>query len=111
MKLLRKITLALGFLGFFLWELVRSSLQVAHDVITPADRRRPAILCIPLDVKTEAEIALLANLVTLTPGTLALGLSDDGRNMLVHAMFAPDQNRLRQEIKEGYERRVKELLA
>jgi multicomponent Na+:H+ antiporter subunit E len=111
MKALRKIPLALGFLGFFTWELVRSSLQVAHDVVTPADRRRPAIICIDLDVTSDAEIALLANLVTLTPGTLALGLGEDRRTLLVHAMFAPDPPRLRQQIKEGYERRVKELLA
>lgn len=111
MKYLRKIPLAAGFLAFFAWELLRSCLQVAHDVVTPADRRQPAIVCIDLDVTSDAEIALLANLVTLTPGTLALGLAEDRSSLLVHAMFAPDPAKLRREIKEGYESRVRELLA
>lgn len=109
-RIVRKIPRALGFMVFFLAELVRSSLRVAHDVITPADRHEPAIVCIPLDVRSDAEIALLANLITLTPGTVALGLSEDRTTMLVHAMFAPDDAKLREEIKMGYERRVQELL-
>lgn len=109
-RILVRIPAALGFLGFFLRELVRSSLRVAHDVVTPADRHAPAIVCIPLDVRSDMEIALLANLVTLTPGTVALGLAQDRSTMLVHAMFAPDPEALREEIKTGYERRVRELL-
>ena len=111
MRILKKIPAILNFLGFFLVELVRSSLRVAHDVVTPADRRQPAIVCIPLDVRSDREIALLANLITLTPGTLALGLSDGRDAMLVHAMFAPDPDELRKEIKVGYERRIMELLS
>ena len=57
-----------------MFELVHSSLRVAHDVITPRDQGQPAIVCVPLDVTSDLEIALLASLVTLTPGTLALGL-------------------------------------
>jgi len=109
--ILGKITMGLDFLGFFLVELVRSTLRVAHDVVTPQDYRRPAIICIPLDVTSDFQIALLANLVTLTPGTMALGLSEDRRSLLVHAMFAPDVEVLRREIKQGYERRVLELLS
>ena len=72
MKLLTKLPAILGFLGFFIWELVRSSLKVAHDVVTPADRRQPAIVCIPLDIRSDAEIALLAN---LGPGTELLDVA------------------------------------
>ncbi len=110
-KALGKIPLAIGFAGFFAYELVISSLRVTYDLVTPADRRQPAIVCVPLDLRTDLEIAVLANLVTLTPGTLALGLSPDRRSMLVHAMFAPDDETLRREIKDGYERRVRELFS
>jgi multicomponent Na+:H+ antiporter subunit E len=109
-RVLFKLPAAVGFLIFFVAELVRSSLRVAHDVVTPADRHAPAIICVPLDVRSDLEIALLANLITLTPGTVALGLAQDRRTMLVHAMFAPDPAALRDEIKTGYERRVQELL-
>ncbi len=64
-----------------------------------------------IDIRSDLGIALLANIVTLTPGTLAMGLSADGRELLVHAMFAPDDEALRREIKDGYERRIMELLS
>lgn len=107
----RKLPVAISFTAFFVLELLRSSLRVAHDVVTPRAMHQPAIVCVPLDVRSDAEITLLANLVTLTPGTLALGLSGDRRCLYVHAMFAPDIERLRREIKEGYERRIQELLS
>ncbi len=108
---LKKIPTAAGFTVFFWRELVRSSFQVAYDVITPEDKRQPALVSVPLDIRSDLGIALLANIVTLTPGTLAMGLSADGRELLVHAMFAPDDDALRREIKDGYERRIMELLS
>jgi multicomponent Na+:H+ antiporter subunit E len=105
-----KLPQALSFAGFVAWELVLSSLRVAYDVITPAANRSPAIVCVPLDVTTDAEITLLANLITLTPGTITVGVSDDRRFMLVHAMFAESDEKLRHEIKHGFERRVRALL-
>ena len=62
-------------------------------------------------LRSDLGIALLANLVTLTPGTLAIGLTGDRSEMLVHAMFAADDDELRREIKDGYERRIMELLS
>ncbi|MGD8395313.1 MAG: Na+/H+ antiporter subunit E [Candidatus Eiseniibacteriota bacterium] len=108
---LRKVPAAIGFLGFLVGELVLSSMRIAIDVLTPGPNRHPALVVVPLDVDSDLEIALLANLVSLTPGTLALEVSRDRREMLIHAMFAPDHEALRREIKDGYERRVKELLA
>ncbi|MEL7089262.1 MAG: Na+/H+ antiporter subunit E, partial [Planctomycetota bacterium] len=81
-----------------------------YDVITPAANRSPAVIGIPLDATTDAEITLLANLITLTPGTLSLDLSEDRRTLYVHAMFADDPEAFCREIKEGFERRVLELL-
>ena len=111
MRLVGKIPAIVGFLVFFVRELVWSSLLVAWDVVTPQDKREPALVSVPLELRSDLGIALLANLITLTPGTLALGLTDDRSEMLVHAMFAPDDERLRREIKDGYERRVMELLS
>lgn len=98
------------FLLFFLWELVLANLRVAHDVITPRYYMRPAIIPVPLDAKTDLEITLLANLITLTPGTLSLDVSEDRRVMHVHAMFADDAEVFRKRIKNGFERRLLEIL-
>jgi multicomponent Na+:H+ antiporter subunit E len=101
---------ALSFLGFFIRELALSNLRVAYEVITPRHNMKPGIVAVPLDVRTDAEIAMLANLITLTPGTLSLDLSSDRTVLYVHAMHLTDPDELRREIKEGFERRVLEVL-
>lgn len=106
----RKAIQVFGFLFFFLWELVMSNLRVALDVITPRHRMKPGVVAVPLDMDTEVEIMLLANLISLTPGTLTLDVSDDKKVLYVHAMYVEDPGAFRREVKEGFERRVKELL-
>lgn len=106
----QKVGQALSFFLFFLQELVLSNLRVAYDVVTPSYQMRPAVIAIPLDVNTPTEITLLANLITLTPGTLSLDLSDDRKVLYVHAMFVDDPEKVRRSIKNGFERRVIELL-
>ncbi len=72
----------------------------------------PGVVAIPLDARTDLEITLLANLITLTPGSVSLDLSEDKRVLYVHAMYIDggDIEAYRRSIKEGLERRVLELL-
>jgi len=109
-RYLFKLRQSAGLALFFLWELVLSNLRVAYDVVTPRHHMRPGIIAVPLDAKTDAEITLLANLVTLTPGTLSLDVSDDRRFLYVHSMYIDDVESTRQRIKNGFERRVLEVL-
>jgi len=95
---------------YFIIELVLSSLKVAWDVITPRHRARPGILAVPLDVRSDAAVTVLANLVSLTPGSVSLDVSEDRSTLFVHAMFIDDVEAARAEIKEKMERRVKEAL-
>ena len=90
----------------FLYELVVSSLQVAWDVVTPENKSRPAIIDVPLDVKSDAGILLVTNLISLTPGTLSLDVSDDRKTLRVHAMFADDPEAICRAIKTGMEKWV-----
>jgi multicomponent Na+:H+ antiporter subunit E len=77
-------------------------------------RKVPRLLCFLLfyagEAKTDAEILLLANLITLTPGSLTLDISEDRRTLFVHAMFVDDADAFRRTIKEGLERRLLEVL-
>jgi multicomponent Na+:H+ antiporter subunit E len=95
-----------GFALSFLKELVVANLKVAAAVIAPAGRLRPAIVAIPLTVDRDAEIALLANLISLTPGTLSLHVSLDRRTLYVHAMATSSPDDLRREVRDGFERRI-----
>ncbi|HYO53879.1 Na+/H+ antiporter subunit E [Archangium sp.] len=99
-----------GFALFFLQDLVRSTLRISHDVLTPAHRMTPAVLAIPLDARTDGEITFLALVVSLSPGTLALDVSSDRRVLYIHAMYAADPEAVRRGIKQGFERRILELL-
>jgi multicomponent Na+:H+ antiporter subunit E len=105
-KLPRLIRLA----GFVLYELVLSSLRIAWDVVTPRAFRTPGIVAVPLDAETDLEIAVVSNLVTLTPGTLSLEVVESSRTLYVHSMFARDPEYVRTTIKERFEAPVLELL-
>ena len=94
----------------FHYELIVSSLTVAWDVLTPRHRARPGIVAVPLRAKGEAEVLLVTNLISLTPGTLSLDVTEDCNTLYVHAMFADDPARIRRDIEEGMERWVREAL-
>ena len=96
--------------GFFLVELLLSTLRVFWDVVTPGHISRPGIVGVPLNAESDMEILLVANLISLTPGTLSIDLSDDRRTLYVHVMFLDDPDRFRQGIKDGVERRVLEVM-
>jgi multicomponent Na+:H+ antiporter subunit E len=106
----RRLVRGVGLILFFVGQLVVSSLRVAADVLTPRHRARPGVVGVPLDARSDAEISLLANLISLTPGSLSLDVSPDRRTLYVHVMFIDDVERVRREIKDGFERRVLELL-
>lgn len=94
----------------FAWELLLANIRIAYEVLTPTHYMNPGVVAIPLDVTTDAEITLLANLITLTPGTLSLDVSQDRRVLYIHAMYVDDIEELRRSIKEGFEKRVMEVL-
>jgi multicomponent Na+:H+ antiporter subunit E len=105
-----KVPEAIGFVAFFVKELVLANMRVAYDVITPTHLMRPGVVAIPLDAKTDAEITVFANLLTLTPGTMSLDVSADRSVLYIHAMYIDDIEELRRQIKEGFERRTTEIL-
>ena len=100
----------LGLITFFGKELLISNVKVLWDVITPQHISRPGIIAIPLDARTDAEIMLVANLISLTPGTLSLDLSENRRLLYVHVIFLDDNDQMRRQIKQGLEKRVLEVM-
>ena len=97
--------------GYFLKELVVSSVRVAIDVLSPRPRFRPGIVALPLPEMSDAGRVTLASLITLTPGTLSLDFSPDRRTLYVHGMFVDDADALRRELEAGMEREVLRALA
>jgi multicomponent Na+:H+ antiporter subunit E len=71
---------------------------------------RPAVIGIPLELESDGAITLLANLITVTPGTLTLDISPDRRTLYIHAMYMDDEATLRAEIK-ALEQKIRELVS
>jgi multicomponent Na+:H+ antiporter subunit E len=106
---LTKIRRSAKLVLFFVKELIVANLRLAHDVLTPTHYNKPAILAIPLDAETDGEITLLANLITLTPGTLTLDVSPDRQTIYIHSMYTDDIEAVKRSIKEGLEAKILEV--
>lgn len=104
-----KVGKIIRFIGYFLGQLVMANLRVTYDILTPRPYMLPAVVAVPLDLKTPAQITLLANLITLTPGTLSLDVSPDQRTLYVHTMHLSDADEFVQEIKNGFEQYIEEI--
>jgi multicomponent Na+:H+ antiporter subunit E len=98
------------FIAFGFVEIVKSNITVARAVLSPRLKLDPGIVAIPLDLKSDAGITTLANLITLTPGTVTLDVSSDRKTLYIHAFSVGDVEALRRDTKALFERRVQELL-
>jgi len=95
----------------FVYELVLSAVRVALMVLRPDLKSylKPAIIAFPLSVTRDIEITLLANLITLTPGTLSVDVSNDRKHLYIHAISVPDKAALIRDIAGGFEKRILEV--
>ncbi len=94
---------------FFLKEVLVSGLRVALDVVAPHPGITAGVVAVPLELESEMEIAVLANMITLTPGTLSLDVAPDRSTLYVHSLYAEDPDEVRRSVKEGFERRILEV--
>ncbi|HUC81136.1 MAG TPA: Na+/H+ antiporter subunit E [Flavisolibacter sp.] len=94
----------IGFFFFFLYEMLKANLQVAYEVMTSHLHMKPGIVKIELEAQSDLEITLLSNLISLTPGTLVIDVSDDKKVMYVHGMYLQDKEKFIQSIKLGLEK-------
>jgi len=98
-RYVRRVPRFLAFIGFFIWELLVSNLKVAYDVMTPTHHMVPGVIAFPLDAKTDGEITIVANLISLTPGTLSLDVSSDRKVLYIHVMYLEDREAVIRSIK------------
>lgn len=94
----------------FLYEVARSSLRVAYLILHPKLPVNPGLVAVPLDVTTDAQITILAGMITMTPGTLSVDVSPDRAYLYVHALELDDPDDARASFKNVFERRIMEVL-
>jgi multicomponent Na+:H+ antiporter subunit E len=96
----------IGLAAYFFWELLKANLKLALDVATPRFHMKPGIIALPLDATRDSQILLLSMLINTTPGSVALDVSPDRKTLYVHVMYMDSPEAAREEIKQGFERRV-----
>ncbi|MDP5334528.1 MAG: Na+/H+ antiporter subunit E [Paracoccaceae bacterium] len=107
---LKNPAMIVEFILVVLWDIVVANIVVAKTILfTRNTSMHPAWISIPLDLRTPEAITVLAGTITMTPGTVSSDVAADGRSLLVHCLDAPDPDAVRDEIKQRYERRLKEI--
>lgn len=99
----------LRYLVVFIYDIVVGSFQVAWLIVRGPARLRPAFVRIPLVLKRDLTISLLANTISLTPGTVSAVLSEDKRTLIVHTLDTGDADALVADIKRRYEAPLKRI--
>ncbi|MCC9620677.1 Na+/H+ antiporter subunit E [Thalassospira sp. MA62] len=93
-----------------LWDILVANVIVAGLILfRKADSLESKHVVVPLDLTSPEAITSLAGTITMTPGTVTIDLSADAKSLLVHCLHAPDPQGVVDEIKDRYERRLKEI--
>lgn len=99
-----------SFIVFYISEVLKSNLRVAHDVLTPTHLMNPCILAVDVSGMTDRQLLFMANFITMTPGTLGLCFSDNKDRLYIHVMYMDDDLRLLSaELSDTYGKRVRHV--
>lgn len=105
----RKPLKLLRYIAVLAWDIILANLAVARLIIGPTARLRPAFIRLPLELRNEFAIVVLANTISLTPGTVSSDLSPDRRTLLIHALDVEDPAQAIARIKQRYEKLLQEI--
>ncbi|MFQ5837460.1 MAG: Na+/H+ antiporter subunit E [Thermoplasmata archaeon] len=99
-RVLRRLPSYLAYFGFFAKSVIQGNLDVSYRALHPRLPVYPGILAVNIEGRSELEVAMMANTITLTPGTLTMDVDMDKKLMFVHTINARDLERVRRDIKE-----------
>lgn len=100
----------LSFIFFMLWEIVKANFHALRDSLYSKSKLSPAIVKYYLKAESDVEITLLANIVSLTPGTLVMDVSDDKKVMYIHVLHLENKKDFIDEVRNKFEKRLLELI-
>ncbi|MBM7648512.1 multicomponent Na+:H+ antiporter subunit E [Bacillus ectoiniformans] len=93
----------------FFKELIMANIDVLKVVLQPKLAIKPGIFALETELESDWEITLLANLITLTPGTLVVDVSDDNKTLYIHAIDIADVQDSIESIKNTFEKAIMEV--
>jgi multicomponent Na+:H+ antiporter subunit E len=106
---LRRTVKMPGLLLFFLWEVLLSNLRITRVILSPKLDLKPAIVAVDVQSLSRPALIVMANFITLTPGTLSLDISADQSTLYVHTIHLDSAEQFRTELYENVRRRVQEV--
>lgn len=109
MKVMNRILQAAILFVYFVKEFVKSCLLVARDCLRTSPRLAPVIVTMPLESRNPGEIFLLANMITLTPGTMTLDVAEDLSSLTIHTIYGEDPEAVVADLKSGMEAMVRKV--
>ncbi|MET3576068.1 Na+/H+ antiporter subunit E [Bhargavaea ullalensis] len=83
---LRRLFAIVKLVFIFNRELVKSSWSVIGQILSPRLTIRPGIFRYDTVLESEGEVTTLSLLLTLTPGSVVMEVTEDGRGLYIHAM-------------------------
>lgn len=100
---------ALRYVATVVWQLVTANIRLAIEILTPHDGTFTGIIAVPIRGGSDAVVNLVANSITLTPGTMTIdvkrhdrsGLDDEmtaGATLYVHGMYMRDVEQVRHDV-------------
>ncbi|MCR8914398.1 Na+/H+ antiporter subunit E [Marinobacter panjinensis] len=107
-----KVRYLLPLLRYFLVlmvDIVRSNLIVAKRILWYPNQLTPGFVIFPLELDDDFAITILASTISLTPGTVTAHYDSDAGTLLIHALHVTDEDELVRQIKDQYERPLKEI--
>lgn len=107
---LRRPWLLLKFTGRVMLDILTANLLVAGWILGPNRRLQPAFIQYQLQLKSPLAISVLANTISLTPGTVSCDLSADQRYLLIHSLHVTDEEATVQQIRQRYEQPLLEVI-
>ncbi|HLR66527.1 Na+/H+ antiporter subunit E [Virgibacillus alimentarius] len=106
---IKRVISILKLILLFIKELISSNIDIVKLVYTPKLEFEPGIFVMPTDLKSDWEITLLANLISLTPGTLTIAVSNDQTELYIHAMDIDTVDESIHDIKNTFEKAIMEV--
>jgi multicomponent K+:H+ antiporter subunit E len=106
----RRPLLLLRFIGVVLYDILVANITVSRLILGRQERMRPAFIIMPLALRSEVAISLLANTISLTPGTVSTYLSRDRRSLIIHSLHTTAPDELLATIRQRYEQPLREIL-
>jgi multicomponent K+:H+ antiporter subunit E len=108
---IRRPWLLIKYIVIVLYQILVANVVVAKLILSRQDKLQPGFLHVPLELESSIAIAILANTITLTPGTVTCDLSDDRRSLLIHALHVKDPQATVNEIKQMFEKPLQEIFS